>query len=1073
MIFFGVGVVMCCVMEVVEVVGYVFVVDLMLFDVLCIGGNVVMNVGGKKVVLWGIVFDNFVWWWMVDLDGNWFEVMCYEYNQGKIYDIVVVCFELKWFDGVYVLGEKLFKSEMFEIEGCWFCKEGFGKDVIDKFFVGLLGVQKEGCDGFIMFVCWVLYKMFVYMCIVCFEFFGQVCEVILSIVEIKDYLFEMLKQGGVIFVGFEYFDECYLCVVGYVIKSKCNVFLKMVLIGDIVGDDVDVVVYVMFEVIWMVNGKSGEGFVVVSVEVCKCFWFDCSCMVVIVKYMNVFKINEDVVILLNWMGEYIDGIEWINIELLLKNKLQLVDVFEVFFCGGNLLFGKIDDVNEILSVELFEDCVQQVLELFKCVCVCWEFVCDWFDQLLCEVQYYLVQFGYEVFVEKFVDCVDEQLGVIVFYIMQDCMVCILWKQEICVELCVIFNGGVFKQIFDEVQVIYKCVLCGCVFVVLYMYVGDGNVYINILVNFDNYEMLQDVYVLVVCIMMFVCLFDGVIFGEYGIGIMKFEFLIDDEIVEFCVYKQCVDLNGCFNKGKLFDGVDLCNVYMLSFGLMGYELLIMQQFDIGVIVDLVKDCLCCGKCKLVCVIYVLCVNLLYSLCNKIFVMLFLVEVFLYEEQMCCGVLIKYWDEFNDVVDYCMVCYKCVMLCLVKIDFGDVMMNMCNLLCKMGKKKFNVGNVVGMFFLNVINLQMINVVCGVMMGVGYKVQCFVNDMLKKVVMKQMQYLFVMIGKLLVVEQVIYFVNKKMLGNLLKKMVCVLLDIEDNKIVLIICNLKLMIVDLEVVFYFLGCGFECLFLQVGLVMQVMLWEVGVQMVLLLGYLCCGYLQCGLGQYDKVEKIVMDNCVLFYCVVNMLNYFDIKMVVVLCGICYDQFVGYEFDKIFLGCWIIDIYEFLFEKGMKFDGVMGMCYMYYDLCYMLIKMIDLVKLVNELMGLEKDGYKIEKNDCCCGELGMLVVMWLDILMQVCFCKEEEICKGVVKLCVILVVVGDVLVLVVVVVNGLDVKILMSCLLCLQGLLCYSEDVNFEVDYIVVEIVCQVFGENWMVDYVVCVNYGGIECVLV
>ncbi|WP_275920422.1 (Fe-S)-binding protein, partial [Burkholderia semiarida] len=206
---------------------------------------------------------------------------------------------------------------------------------------------------------------------------------------------------------------------------------------------------------------------------------------------------------------------------------------------------------------------------------------------------------------------------------------------------------------------------------------------------------------------------------------------------------------------------------------------------------------------------------------------------------------------------------------------------------------------------------------------------------------------------------------------------------------------------VFYFPGCGSERLFSQVGLATQAMLWEAGVQTVLPPGYLCCGYPQRGSGQYDKAEKIVTDNRVLFHRVANTLNYLDIKTVVVSCGTCYDQLAGYEFDKIFPGCRIIDIHEFLLEKGMKLDGVTGTRYMYHDPCHTPIKTMDPVKLVNELMGSEKDGYKIEKNDRCCGESGTLAVTRPDISTQVRFRKEEEIRKGAAKLRAIPVVAGD------------------------------------------------------------------------
>ncbi|WP_186202211.1 DUF3683 domain-containing protein [Burkholderia gladioli] len=1068
-IFSGAGVVTRRVTEAAEAAGYVFAVDPTSLDASCIGGNVAMNAGGKKAVLWGTALDNLAWWRMVDPDGNWLEVTRHDHNQGKIHDIAVARFELKWFDGAHAPGEKLIRSEMLEIEGKRFRKEGLGKDVTDKFLAGLPGVQKEGCDGLITSARWVLHKMPAHTRTVCLEFFGQAREAIPSIVEIKDYLFETSKQGGAILAGLEHLDERYLRAVGYATKSKRNAFPKMVLIGDIVGDDADAVAAATSEVIRMANGKSGEGFVAVSAEARKRFWLDRSRTAAIAKHTNAFKINEDVVIPLNRMGEYTDAIERINIELSLKNKLQLVDALEAFFRTGELPLGKSDDANEIPSAELLEDRVQHALELLKQVRARWEFLRDRLDMPLREAQHYLVQLGYEKLAATFAARADAQPEASVFHITQDRTVRVSWKQEVRAELRNIFNGGAFKPILDEAQAIHKRVLRGRVFVALHMHAGDGNVHTNLPVNSDNYEMLQDAHAAVARIMQVARSLDGVISGEHGIGITKLEFLTDEELREFRAYKQRVDPNGRFNKGKLLEGADLRNAYTPSFGLMGYESLIMQQSDIGAIADSVKDCLRCGKCKPVCATHVPRANLLYSPRNKILATSLLVEAFLYEEQTRRGVSIKHWDEFNDVADHCTVCHKCVTPCPVKIDFGDVTMNMRNLLRKMGKKKFNPGQAAGMFFLNATNPQTINAARGVMMGVGYKAQRLAHDMFKKVTKKQTARPPATTGKPPVVEQVIHFVNKKMPGNLPKKTARALLDIEDNKIVPIIRNPKTTSVDSEAVFYFPGCGSERLFSQVGLATQAMLWEAGVQTVLPPGYLCCGYPQRGSGQYDKAEQIVTDNRVLFHRVANTLNYLDIKTVVVSCGTCYDQLAGYEFEKIFPGCRIIDIHEFLLEKGMKLEGVAGTRYMYHDPCHTPIKTMDPVKLVNELMGAEKDGYQIAKNDRCCGESGTLAVTRPDVSTQIRFRKEEEIRKGAARLRNIPVVSGDGA-------SGAgeaEVKILTSCPSCLQGLSRYNEDANIEADYIVVEIARNVLGENWMADYVARANNGGIERVLV
>jgi Fe-S oxidoreductase len=307
------------------------------------------------------------------------------------------------------------------------------------------------------------------------------------------------------------------------------------------------------------------------------------------------------------------------------------------------------------------------------------------------------------------------------------------------------------------------------------------------------------------------------------------------------------------------------------------------------------------------------------------------------------------------------------------------------------------------------------------------------------------------------VIHFINKKMPGNLPKKTARALLDIEDSDVVPIIRNPQTTSVDTEAVFYFPGCGSERLFSQVGLATQAMLWHAGVQTVLPPGYLCCGYPQRGSGDFDKADKIITDNRVLFHRVANTLNYLDIKTVVVSCGTCYDQLAGYEFEKIFPGCRIIDIHEFLLEKGIKLEGAKGVRYMYHDPCHSPMKLQDPLKTVNSLVTTE-DGTAIAKNERCCGESGTLAVTRPDISSQVRFRKEIEMKKGADELR-----------------DDFDgqVKVLTSCPSCLQGLSRYDEDSGTKADYIVVEMANHLLGANWMADYVKSANSGGIERVLV
>jgi Fe-S oxidoreductase len=197
----------------------------------------------------------------------------------------------------------------------------------------------------------------------------------------------------------------------------------------------------------------------------------------------------------------------------------------------------------------------------------------------------------------------------------------------------------------------------------------------------------------------------------------------------------------------------------------------------------------------------------------------------------------------------------------------------------------------------------------------------------------------------------------------------------------------------------------------------------------------------------------VLFHRVANTLNYLDIKTVIVSCGTCMDQLQKYEFSKIFPGCRLLDIHEYLLEKGVRLDGVNGVRYMYHDPCHTPIKTQQPLKVVNELMGT-----KVTLNDRCCGESGTLAVTRPDVSTQVRYRKEEEMRKGAAALRA----------------DGFDgqVKILTSCPSCLQGLARYENDAGTDADYIVVEIAKHRLGANWMADYVAKANRGGIERVL-
>jgi len=1029
----GVGVVTRRVMEAAEAQGLVFAVDPTSADASCIGGNIAMNAGGKKAVLWGTALDNLVSWRMVDANGYFMEVTRLGHNLGKIHDAELARFSIQRFrrDGKTPYGP----AQLLEIPGPRFRKPGLGKDVTDKVLSGLPGVQKEGCDGIITSARFVLHRMPTHSRTVCLEFFGQVREAVPSIVEIKRYLD---GHPRAILAGLEHLDERYVRAVGYATKAQRGTRPRMVLLADIVSDDEGAAGEAASQVVRIANLRGAEGFVAVSPEARKRFWLDRARTAAIAKHTNAFKINEDVVIPLERLGDYSDGIERINIELSLKNKIRLMDALESFFAGELPVH---QEAEQVSPRELLGARVEQAVALVRETRSRWQWLFDNLDAPACKIPGRDLQATGNP--QRVVD------------VLQDGTHRVSWKREVREALLELFAGRAFEPICREIEAIHRRVLTGRVFVALHMHAGDGNVHTNIPVNSADYAMLQEANQVVTRIMALAKRLGGVISGEHGIGITKLDYLEPGEVEAFAAYKRAVDPEGRFNQGKLLAGANLDSAYTPSFSLLEQESLILEQSEIGSISDSIKDCLRCGKCKPVCSTHVPRANLLYSPRNKILATSLLIEAFLYEEQTRRGVSIRHFDEFDDVAAHCTVCHKCESPCPVDIDFGDVSIAMRNMLRGMGRKKFNAGTSAAMLFLNANDPNTIQLVRKVMIEWGYRLQRAGHQAARHfgLVQDQVRKPPATLGRPPVKAQVIHFINKPMPGGLPKKTSRALLDIEDRSIVPVIRNPRKVNDESEAVFYFPGCGSERLFGQVGLATQAMLYHVGAITVLPPGYLCCGYPQVAAGEGQMGQKISTDNRVLFHRVANTLNYLDIKTVIVSCGTCHDQLQGYEFDKIFPGCRLLDIHEYLLEKDVKLAGVNGVRYMYHDPCHSPMKTHQPGNVVNQLMGQE-----VKLSERCCGESGTLAMSRPDISTQVRFRKQEEMVKGAEELRRL----G----------HAGEIKVLTSCPSCLQGLSRYDSDSGTTADYIVVEMARHLLGPDWMRQYVDSANRGGIERVL-
>ena len=1042
-----VGVVTRRVSDKAEAAGYVFAVDPTSQDASCIGGNIAMNAGGKKAVLWGTTLDNLVSWRMVMPDHSWLEVERLDHNLGKIHEVETATFRLSRYDSSGI--NRLDEPQILKIPGAQLRKQGLGKDVTNKFLGGLPGIQKEGCDGIITSAVFILHTMPKYIRTVCLEFFAaDLHRAVPAITETKDYLDGL---ANVQLAGMEHLDERYVKAVDYTTKAARRDLPKMVLLVDIAGDDEQAVASAASEVVRMANAREAEGFIAVSSEARKQFWADRARTAAIAAHTNAFKINEDVVIPLPRLSDYNDGIERINIELSTQNKLQMIEKVKEYLQGDmpelyTMAAGQVPDYSEsdehkaIIGAKVKAACahLQQVYD-------CWKQILEKIDE---PASRHLELLNEET---------REQVGEsdTLFTLLQRRELRISYRRSIEQPLKDIFAGHDMEGVRSKLDEIHTEIRSSRLFVATHMHAGDGNVHTNIPVYSNDYAMMHEADKVVARIMKLAESLGGVISGEHGIGITKMQFLSTEVKQAFAAYKQEVDPANLFNPGKLISESGLDNAYTPSLRLVEQEALILEASELGELNTMIKDCLRCGKCKPECNTHIPRANLLYSPRNKILASGLIIEAFLYEEQTRRGVSLRHFEEMNDVADHCTVCHKCLTPCPVNIDFGDVSITMRTILKNKGEKRFNPGSWLSMQFLNITDPRSIRLMRKAMIEWGYRAQRFAAGLVRRLHLIKNRQPASTTGLTRTSQQMVHFVRKPMPASVPKQTTRALLQIEDDKVIPIIRDSSKVSDDSDAVFYFPGCGSERLFSDVGLATLAMLYEAGAQTVLPPGYLCCGYPQRASGDAEKGQAIAVDNQVLFHRVANTLNYMDIKTVIVSCGTCMDQLLQYQFDKIFPGCRLLDIHEYLMEKGIRTDASEDTQYMYHDPCHTPMKKHNPVRVAETLLGQD-----VLLSERCCGEAGTLSVSRPDISTQIRYRKQAELQKGIQQLS------GELKV------KDNNIRLLTSCPACQQGLSRYENDTGLQTEYIVIALARRMLGENWDTAFVEKVKKGGIESVL-
>jgi len=996
-----------------------------------IGGNVASNAGGKHAVIWGTCVDNLLSWKMVTPDGNWLTVQRINHNMGKVHDEPEVCFRLIKTDSV---SGALISDEILPIKGSAFRKEGLGKDVTRKAMGGLPGVQKEGTDGFIVEATFVLHRAFEVTRTVCCEFFGQeLSDATKAMVKIKHHV-DALE--GAHLEGLEHFDEKYVKAIEYISKSPRREAPRVVLLIDVSGDDEHAVGRACADICRITSNGNGEGFVATSEADRKRFWGDRGRMAAIAKHTRAFKMNEDVVIPLDRLSEYNDYVEHLNIDNSILNKKDAIESISAYLddarkrISGNRL--ETSDLNLDDDPYLTEK-LDQCIRLIATTRENWCRLLKGMDEPAREVAHLLEGITYKR---------SEPL----FRVIQRSALRISYRDEVEKPLCDMLRGH--DTLIEGLKKAHKKALSGRIVVATHMHAGDGNVHTNIPVNSNDYAMMKKAHRVVEKVMAKAVELGGVISGEHGIGITKLEYMDKTILQETAEYLKRVDPGHLFNRGKLMPDTDLRLTYTPSFNLLEMESMILEAADLTDLSEAISPCLRCGKCKPVCNTHFPRANMLYSPRNKIQASGAMIEAFLYESQTGSGISFEQFEGMHDIADHCTICHKCESPCPVNIDFGDVTEKMRALLKDKGQARFNLGSKLSMLFLTLQNPNAVRFMREVVIRWGYAGHRMLNRLgkLSGLVRAEPAASRNLEG---VQAQVINFIERPLpalrAGTARQKLG---IESSDKNMIPVLRDPKK--ANGRTVFYFPGCGSERLFSQVGLATQAMLFELGVNVVLPPSYLCCGYPSTASGDHEKGDQITYDNRVLFHRIRNALSYLDFEAVIVSCGTCYDQLTKYELGQVFPDAPLIDIHEYLMEQGVKTEAVTGTEYMYHVPCHSPLKRHGTKAAIETLLG--SDAVKSED---CCGEAGTLAVAQPAIAGKIRMRKEEQMQIARAKM------------------PGVaEQKILTSCPSCLQGLSRLEGETGIEADYIVIELVKHLHGEDWQKKFIEKVKHGGIERVL-
>lgn len=594
-------------MEFAEKEGLVFATDPTSSWACTIGGNIAENAGGKKAVMWGTAIDNLVSYKIAMPGGKLLTIRRNSHPLRKILPDDRVSFS--------VLDDRGTLLREIHLSGTDIRKKGLGKDITNKSLNALPGIQKEGTDGIITSAEFILYEEYECKTTFCLEFFGKDMEEASKvIVEISR---EFVNEGKEALIALEHFDDEYMEAINYKVKAPRAESPKAALLIDMVGHTPDQIASGIQRLeTLLAKYENSFLFTAKNDQEAQRFWRDRKKLGAIAARTNAFKLNEDIVLPLDVIGDFTKFTDNYNIKEERFNQESFIHEITTY----------------IETAEPVEDREWLAARLPKAKELCKKNLEDLANTPNSEL-------------------VKKQ-----------------FSGKLLAELLDFFRG--YNRILSEIREIYLNNRARRIVIATHMHAGDGNVHVNIPVFSNDMEMMERASQTADAIMSTAVKLNGVVSGEHGIGITKMKYLDKNRIDELNAYRSDVDPNTVMNPGQLTDQEIHEKVFTPSFNLLELEARILQHSSLEDLATRIARCVRCGKCKIDCCTFYPPKNMFFHPRNKNLAIASLIEAILYDVQRSHSTRFKHLKQLEEIADHCTICHKCLPPCPVNIDTGEV-------------------------------------------------------------------------------------------------------------------------------------------------------------------------------------------------------------------------------------------------------------------------------------------------------------------------------------------------------------------------------------------------------------------